>query len=248
MNLAILLLLIPTLLAKGHPTTIPSNRIVGGQLADISEAPFLVSVLYYGYYECAGSLLSPRWLLTAADCIYLGVRYTVRVNSSAVDQGGVLAEVQSIVVHPRYSLYDRDYNFALMELDRDVEVKFAELPGFDGVPENGAALDAFGWGGSWDSWSYELRRGSLAVMNRDECQELVWDEFVVTDRLICAGSDEGGDNLSYGDVGGPLLEGHTLLGVASYSYGDGWYIYPAIFGRVSSVLGWINSTITDGVN
>jgi secreted trypsin-like serine protease len=44
------------------------ERIVGGQPIDISEIPYQASVLYLNYHLCGGSILSPKWVVSASHC------------------------------------------------------------------------------------------------------------------------------------------------------------------------------------
>lgn len=49
------------------------TRVVGGQKADLGEAPFQISLIrnYYGIIKshmCGGSLITPNSVLTAAHC------------------------------------------------------------------------------------------------------------------------------------------------------------------------------------
>ncbi|MFI6638150.1 S1 family peptidase [Streptomyces sp. NPDC050504] len=80
----------------------PAQAIVGGREAVAGEHPFVVSVQQYGGHYCGGSLISDRWVLTAAHCgIVAGAK--VRVGSLDQTSGGTLIEVEEAVDHPDYA-------------------------------------------------------------------------------------------------------------------------------------------------
>lgn len=44
------------------------NRIVGGKEITIVESPWQVSLQYFRSHYCGGSIISNKWILTAAHC------------------------------------------------------------------------------------------------------------------------------------------------------------------------------------
>lgn len=51
------------------------SRMIGGKPADISELPYVASVLYRGDHICGGVIVSRYFVLTAAQCFKKYVKY-----------------------------------------------------------------------------------------------------------------------------------------------------------------------------
>ncbi|KAK9880793.1 hypothetical protein WA026_013122 [Henosepilachna vigintioctopunctata] len=55
-------------LAFSRHHAIPNPNIIGGRPAEIWEFPYQVSIQYLTEHNCGGSIISPKFILSAAHC------------------------------------------------------------------------------------------------------------------------------------------------------------------------------------
>ncbi len=144
------------LLAGGALAVSPAEAIVGGSTASEGEFPFMASIQSKGQdgtsgHFCGGSVISNRWVLTAAHClqgtapgeIQVGVG---RTNIDDLSTGQTLS-VDRIVVHPDYA-DTGTFDAALVHVTADIASPSIALTavGEDSLEADGAPLTVAGWG------------------------------------------------------------------------------------------------------
>lgn len=228
------------------------GRIVGGFVIDIAQVPWQVSLQTQGSHFCGASIISEKWLLTAAHCtaaVPNAKQILVRIGSSEVNVGAP-HKVKRIVQHKEYNGRTVDYDFSLLELEDSIEfndqAKPIALPGSqDYVIENTTCL-VTGWGDTQSSESRRKLRGAeVPIVNQEKCEQAYKRFGGITARMMCAGFDKGGKDACQGDSGGPLVafddsnENAVLVGVVSWGFGCAKPSYPGVYSRVQVARDWI---------
>lgn len=91
----------------------------------------------------------------------------------------------------------------------------------------------------------------VKYIETDDCNARKSYNGQITDAMLCAGEDQGGEDACQGDSGGPLVrlgsggEPDDLVGVVSWGYGCGSAQHPGVYSRITEVLQWIEDTIQD---
>ena len=201
---------------KSLTTRTSSVRIIGGDIVqDPNPYPWVTSLTFGcenggGRALCAGSVIAPGVILTAAhcwdfDCIERGDRMegvaTVGLDNQNPDEALAL---KSWSGHPGYNPDNFENDIALWFLDGEFETidEYARLP--DDDVDVDTVVTAAGWGVTENGGtSQQLRDVELEIQPSEFCSAIfVYDE----DTQICAGVDGGEEkDTCNGDSGGPLF-------------------------------------------
>ncbi|KAJ8736118.1 hypothetical protein PYW08_006774 [Mythimna loreyi] len=234
----------------------PSNpqRIVGGSATTIDRYPSIVALLYsftgitLHLQSCGGTILNNRSVLTAAHCV-AGDRtsqWRIRVGSTTASVGGVVHNVNSIIVHPQYNRSTKNNDIAIIRSSSafsfNNNVRAGAIPGANYNLADNQVVWAAGWGttSSGGMPVERLRHVELRTINQATCRSNYAARGVtITDNMLCSGWPTGGRDQCQGDSGGPLYHNNVVVGVCSFGIGCAQAQFPGVNARVSRFATWI---------
>lgn len=231
--------------------------IVGGEAAGPKDFPFIASLHSNANSQshfCGASLIKPNWVLTAAHCVRGGriAKVHVGISNQKNLAAGESFTVAQIVAHPSYSSGTMDYDYALVKLSgnstfRPVEINTEEISIPDMSSADQIMSTTAGWGATKESsWGLpdQLMKVDVPLINTTDCKKAYSN---VTDRMICAGLQQGGKDSCQGDSGGPLVVknnngDYAIAGVVSWGEGCARPNKYGVYAKVNAVVDWINET------
>jgi trypsin len=239
------------------------ERIVGGEIVTHGDAPFMVSLLWFGDHFCGGSILNENTILTAAHCLYgyeddpyeiVAGEWSLTGNDGTEQR----RTAKALLLHTGYN--DRTFvnDIALMWVDQPFQfnqfVRNVTLP--EAMHGASGAAPVYGWGVEAEgapNLSDKLKMTTLQYIDDEACrQELGGNPSQVHESMICAYVPEGGTDSCQGDSGGPILGVDTVTpyqaGIVSWGYGCARPGMPGMYTEVSYFVDWIAANIDGNKN
>nr|XP_015839971.1 PREDICTED: transmembrane protease serine 9 [Tribolium castaneum] len=226
------------------------GRIVGGRTATIEEYPYQVSLHYYGFHICGGSIISPVYVITAAHCTNgnFDMALTVRAGSSAPNRGGQEITVKKVYQNPLFTVKTMDYDISVLHLFNSIDFSLSALP-IGLAPRNykvslGTNVTVTGWGLLAEEGESpdQLQVVEIPYITNEKCQKAYEkEEMTISERMLCAQAEFGGKDSCQGDSGGPLVADGLLVGIVSWGFGCARPEYPGVYSRISEFRDFIKN-------
>ncbi|XP_043926435.1 coagulation factor IX-like [Protopterus annectens] len=233
-------------------------RVVGGYFCQRGSCPWQVLIWNKRNQSfCGGSLISRRWILSAAHCFEDVKPSYVTLGDfdsliQEVDEQKI--QVEKVIHHPQYNPVTYNNDIVLIYLSQAATYnQYASpicLPNANLgriLAEKGTIGTVSGWGNTKEqgSTSRYLRKVDLPLVDYETCMRSTTQD--ITDNMFCAGYYEETKDACQGDSGGPLVVYYYstwyLKGIISWGEGCAAKGKYGIYTRVTNYLPWIKETV-----
>ncbi|XP_051813894.1 coagulation factor IX [Acanthochromis polyacanthus] len=234
-----------------------SPRVVGGLLERRGGSPWQVLIHRHdGFGFCGGTLVSDRWVVSAAHCFTEMADYITigDYDKKRPDPGEQVIKIQEVIVHPYFHSFTFDSDIALVYLAQSVVRSPTATPAC--LPDihlskyllqegNRGMVTGFGATKYMGRSSRFLRKVTLPVVTYQDC--IATTEQVITDNMFCAGYLDVSVDACSGDSGGPFVVHYRgtwfLTGIVSWGEKCAARGKYGVYTRLGNYLSWIRDTM-----
>ncbi|XP_055903984.1 serine protease snake-like [Eupeodes corollae] len=231
--------------------------IAGGQPSLPGEFQFMAALGWFDdsgklKYHGAGMVISPRFILTAAHCVYKDGKLpdTVFIGGGSLSENATLKytkhSIANVTIFPKYDPNQGYDDIAILELTKPTWFPSICLWTSPHLPSNDVTAIGYGLTEFAGMGSQELLKVNLTIFSSDYCEPFFKRQrkfkMGLSDDHICAGDKEGIRDTCQGDSGGPLIIRHNneMFAIGITSSGQACSgLPPAIYTKIYPYLKWI---------
>ena len=213
--------------------SIREMKIVGGKPSSPEDLPGAAALVDGSWQYCGGTIISPRWAMTAAHC-QPQVGEQVLVGATNLGEARRIFIIESRINAGWTSRTMRD-DVAVVRLAEAAEVPTVPLA--ETLPPAGTLVTVLGWGRTQEggSSSKDLLKVEIPLLSTLECVATYPTQIYST--MLCAGT--AGKDSCQGDSGGPLVFHGEQIGIVSWGRGCARPDAPGVYTSVPIVRDWV---------
>jgi secreted trypsin-like serine protease len=238
------------------------QRIIGGGDATIKDNPWQVAFLATRIplntqaQFCGGSIVSKRWVLTAAHCVEHTRTDQIQIlaGTATLLSGNPRLTVDKIIVDPNWKPSTHEADFAIVHVTKDLNGQAIEaIDDSESGLVDGMDVKVSGWGlVNWQNraGTNVLEEMIVPYVINETCNLAASYDNHISPSMLCAGAN--GRDSCKGDSGGPasiLVAGkRKLVGVVSWGFGCGLANKFGVYARVSKIRVWARTESANEIN
>ncbi|XP_047619326.1 probable inactive serine protease 58 [Phacochoerus africanus] len=216
---------------------------------DAITPPYMV-YLKSDYLPCAGVLIHPLWVITAAHCNLPKLQLILGITKpSNLKEENYLQVVgyEKMIHHPQFSITSIEHNLMLIKLSDNIElndyVKLASLPR-EPAAENTLCMVS--------TWAYHvcdiykdpdsLQNVNISVISNTQCRA-AYKTYNIRDTMLCVGIVPGRRQPCKEVTAAPAVCDGKLQGILTFADGCVLRADVGIYTRIINYMPWIENTI-----
>ncbi|XP_071434264.1 granzyme H-like [Pithys albifrons albifrons] len=231
------MLLLPLLLVTCPPvsTSHSWNQREGGGEARTTSTPYVAHLQGKNNRSCAGFLVAPNWVMTAAQCL-VHKPLTVILGAHTVqrkEKSWQKFEVKEYYCHPAFTSPKKGNDILLLKLNGNATSNSrVRTISFDKTRDRGGDMCSTE---GCKTPAGTLQGTTVTIIKQRNCLS---NYPGLADHLIC-GHSSSAEIPGKEDAGAPLVCNNKAFGIFSYRHKN----WPGFYTHISHFLPWVNSVI-----